>query len=165
MNPHQPDRFMNLLRNLLSPINPNEPRIGYRAWWLKDGVPFSINTHVAWPFRKLFRAEHCGVGDAPFLHDFRDCPYTRPCGIYAMKNALNPSKLLHFLNRFMNLRVDNIRGVAGECYLGGRIIEHSYGYLAQLAYPKRIYSAHPSLDAAVVLAIEENYGIPVVEVA
>ena len=70
-------------------------------------------------------------------------------GIYAFKS---PTDIYDFYDN------DNI---AGSVNLWGIVAEHSEGYRAEFAYPKEFWVPE-DFDAAMIVRLEETYGVPVV---
>jgi preprotein translocase subunit YajC len=63
------------------------------------------------------------------VHDARELPHPNcTCGVYAAKN-------LEHLRQFGYQR----RGIHGEVYLWGTVVEHKLGWRAQFAYPKSLF--------------------------
>ena len=96
------------------------PVVGYRVWrWKPTGLK-SLNG-VPWrPGRPL--AAECRVAAHDLPH------FNCTCGVYAAKN-------LKHLRRF---GYEN-RGIHGEVYLWGTVVEHTLGWRAQFAYPKSLF--------------------------
>jgi hypothetical protein len=93
------------------------PVIGYRAWgWVGSGLK-SFHGELWVPGEPLAAA--CLCHQAP--HQL--CT----CGIYAAKS----------LNQLQRMGYADL-GVYGEVYLWGTIVEHSFGWRAQFAYPKTL---------------------------
>jgi hypothetical protein len=99
------------------------PIIGYRVWrWNAAGLR-SLNGKPWSPCKPL--AAKCGAGKA---HDAHEVPQTDcTCGVYAAKN-------LEHLRQFGY----EGRGIHGEVYLWGTVVEHELGWRAQFAYPKSL---------------------------
>lgn len=49
--------------------------------------------------------------------------------------------------------------VMGEVYLWGKVQEMEWGYLAEFAYPKRLWVA-PQTDVITLMQLEDEYGVP-----
>jgi preprotein translocase subunit YajC len=63
------------------------------------------------------------------VHDARELPHPNcTCGVYAAKN-------LEHLRQFGYQR----RGIHGEVYLWGTVVEHKLGWRAQFGYPKSLF--------------------------
>ena len=110
------------------------PVVGYRVWqWNAAGLK-SLNGEPWLPGRPLAaacRAAACGtiVGRANAVHDARELPHPDcTCGVYAAKN-------LEHLRQFGY----EGRGIHGEVYLWGTLVEHNLGWRAQFAYPKSLF--------------------------
>ena len=99
------------------------PIIGYRVWRWDDAGLRSLNGKPWSPCKPL--AAKCGAGKA---HDAHEVPQTDcTCGVYAAKN-------LEHLRQFGY----EGRGIHGEVYLWGTVVEHGLGWRAQFAYPKSL---------------------------
>ena len=99
------------------------PIIGYRVWRWDDAGLRSLNGKPWSPCKPL--AAKCGAGKA---HDADEVPQTDcTCGVYAAKN-------LEHLRQFGY----EGRGIHGEVYLWGTVVEHELGWRAQFAYPKSL---------------------------
>jgi hypothetical protein len=99
------------------------PIIGYRVWRWDDAGLRSLNGKPWSPCKPL--AAKCGAGKA---HDAHEVPQTDcTCGVYAAKN-------LEHLRQFGY----EGRGIHGEVYLWGTVVEHELGWRAQFAYPKSL---------------------------
>jgi hypothetical protein len=110
------------------------PIVGYRVWrWNVTGLK-SLNGEPWLPGRPLAagcRAAAGGriVGHAKAAHGAHDLPHSDcTCGVYAAKNL---EHLRHF-------GYEN-RGIHGEVYLWGTVVEHKLGWRAQFAYPKSLF--------------------------
>jgi hypothetical protein len=99
------------------------PIVACRIWrWDTSGLK-SLNGRLWSPGQPL--AAKCGAGNA---HDTHEPPHLDcTCGVYAAKN-------------FEHLRQLGYegRGVRGEVYLWGTVVEHRLGWRAQFAYPKKL---------------------------
>ena len=107
------------------------PIVGYRVWrWNAAGLK-SLNGEPWLPGRPL-AAECQAVSRGTRLqafHGVRDLPHpTCTCGVYAAKN-------IEHLRQFGYER----RGIQGEVYLWGSVVEHTLGWRAQFAYPKSLF--------------------------
>ncbi|MBZ5661702.1 MAG: hypothetical protein LAO08_14950 [Acidobacteriia bacterium] len=110
------------------------PIVGYRVWrWKATGLQ-SLNG-VPWlPGRPLVAG--CGppaggtiVGRADAVHGADELPHSDcTCGVYAAKN-------LEHLRQIGYAQ----RGIHGEVYLWGTVVEHKLGWRAQFAYPKNLF--------------------------
>jgi preprotein translocase subunit YajC len=116
------------------------PVVGYRVWhWDATGLK-SLNGEPWLPGRPLAagcRAAACGtiVGRAEAMRGAHDPPQTDcTCGIYAAKN-------LEHLRQFNY----EGRGIYGEVYLWGTVVEHRFGWRAELGYPKSLFLPPDSL--------------------
>ena len=110
------------------------PIVGYRVWrWNAAGLK-SLNGEPWLPGRPLAagcRAAAGGriVGHAEAAHSAHDLPHSDcTCGVYAAKN-------LAHLRQFSYQE----RGIHGEVYLWGTVVEHRLGWRAQFAYPKSLF--------------------------
>ncbi len=103
--------------DLISPI------IGHRVWrWDAAGLR-SLNGKPWSPRQPL--AAKCGAGNA---HDAHEPPHLDcTCGVYAAKN----------IEHLRQLGYEG-RGISGEVYLWGTVVEHRLGWRAQFAYPKKL---------------------------
>jgi hypothetical protein len=110
------------------------PVIGYRVWqWNTTGLK-SLNGEPWLPGRPLAakcRAAADGrvVGCARVVHGAHKLPHPDcTCGVYAAKN-------IGHLRQFGYAS----RGIHGEVYLWGTVVEHTFGWRAQFAYPKSLF--------------------------
>jgi preprotein translocase subunit YajC len=110
------------------------PIVGYRVWrWNATGLS-SLNGEPWLPGRPLAagcRAAARGtiVGRAKAMHGPHELPHSDcTCGVYAAKN-------MEHLRQFGYER----RGIHGEVYLWGTVVEHKLGWRAQFAYPKTLF--------------------------
>ena len=103
------------------------PVVAYRVWRWKEtlqslnGEPWLPGRHVEARCRVALAARHTteAVNEVPN----RKCT----CGIYAAKNSEHLRRVGY---------AD--RGVCGEVYLWGTVVEHTLGWRAQFAYPKHL---------------------------
>ena len=104
--------------DLISPI------VGHRVWrWDAAGLR-SLNGKP-WPPRQPLAAK-CGAVNA---HDADEPPHLEcTCGVYAAKN----------IEHLRQLGYEG-RGIRGEVYLWGTVVEHELGWRAQFAYPKTLF--------------------------
>jgi hypothetical protein len=109
------------------------PIIGYRVWrWNATGLK-SLNGELWPPGLPLVagcRATARGtmVGRTEAVHDARELPHSEcTCGVYAARS-------LEHLRQFGYEE----RGIHGEVYLWGTVVEHKLGWRAQFAYPKSL---------------------------
>jgi hypothetical protein len=108
------------------------PIIGYRVWRWDDAGLRSLNGKPWSPCKPL--AAKCGAGKA---HDAHEVPQTDcTCGVYAAKN-------LEHLRQFGY----EGRGIHGEVYLWGTVVEHELGWRAQFAYPKSLFLSPDSIPS------------------
>jgi len=108
------------------------PVVGYRVWqWNATGLN-SLNGEPWLPGRALAagcRAAATFVGRAKPAHGSHELPHSDcTCGVYAAKN-------LEHLRQFGY----EGRGIHGEVYLWGTVVEHRLGWRAQFAYPKNLF--------------------------
>ena len=110
------------------------PIIGYRVWqWDAAGLK-SLNGKLWSPGQPL--AAVCRVagretfdGRAENAKNAPELPQTDcTCGVYAAKN----------LEHLLQFGYEG-RGIHGEVYLWGTVVEHELGWRAQFAYPKNLY--------------------------
>jgi hypothetical protein len=110
------------------------PVVGYCVWrWDAAGLR-SLNGEPWFPGRSLAAAcrdatsramaDHAGAVNDAHVAPHSDCT----CGVYAAKNI-------------EHLRQSGYaqRGIHGEVYLWGKVVEHKLGWRAQLAYPKSLF--------------------------
>lgn len=114
-----------------------EPIVAYRVWSIEKvgGLPYlksSVKSQFLWPYRKALE---------------QDALHNR--GIHAAKNG----------DRLLDLWAEYNAEVAGEVYLWGKVIEHTEGYLAEFAYPKRLFMSNEA-DVITAMQLEEEYGVP-----
>jgi hypothetical protein len=110
------------------------PVVGYRVWqWNAAGLN-SLNGEL-WcagrPLEAACRAAVPGifVGYARAVHSAHELPHSDcTCGVYAAKS-------IEHLRQFGY----EGRGVHGEVYLWGNVVEHKRGWRAQFAYPKSLF--------------------------
>jgi hypothetical protein len=110
------------------------PIVGYRVWtWDTKGLK-SLCGERWHPSQSL--AARCRasavvaptVGRVEAVHDAHEPPQTNcTCGVYAAKN----------LEHLRHLGYEG-RGIPGEVYLWGTVVEHELGWRAQFAYPKSL---------------------------
>jgi len=123
------------------------PIVGYRAWqwnctgWNPHSAPLkSFNDEWWLPGRTIAAICTASSGWAPVrgaevVHARHEAPQAAcTCGIYAAKS-------------FDHLRDQGYlgRGIRGEVYLWGKVIEHRSGWRAQFAYPKSLVLSPESL--------------------
>lgn len=109
------------------------PIVGYRAWrWKATGLQ-SLNGSPWLPGRPL--AASCGhpagtfASRAEAAHGADQLPHVDcTCGVYA-------AKTLEHLRQIGYAQ----RGIHGEVYLWGTVVEHKLGWRAQFAYPKSLF--------------------------
>jgi len=106
------------------------PVVGYRVWrWDAAGLK-SLNGEPWLPGRPL--AAGCRrtiVPGAKAVHGAHQLPHSDcTCGVYAAKN-------IEHLRQFGY----EGRGIHGEVYLWGTVVEHKLGWRAQFAYPKSLF--------------------------
>lgn len=131
----------------------DQPIVGLRVWKIvmQGGLPKlrSVYKETVWPYRKALERD--------VLNDM---------GIHAVKPGIRSSQPSVFdptavmggmdvLSLFNSYEAD----VAGEVYLWGRVDEHTEGYLADFAYPKKLYP-HADLDPVIAMQLEDEYGVP-----
>ena len=115
------------------------PVVGYRVWrWNATGLK-SLNGEPWLPGRPLAagcRAAARGtiVGCGEGGHGAHEPPHSDcTCGVYAARNVEHLRQVGY-----------EGRGIHGEVYLWGTVVEHKLGWRAQFAYPKNLFL---SLDA------------------
>jgi hypothetical protein len=121
------------------------PIVGYRVWrWNTAGLK-SLNGEPWLPGRPLVagcRAAARGtiVGRTKAVHDARELPHSDcTCGVYAAKS----------LEHLRQLGYEE-RGIHGEVYLWGTVVEHRLGWRAQFAYPKSLFLPLDAVPFALV---------------
>ena len=118
------------------------PVVAYRAWLLGPRGLMSLNGEFWHPNQKLQAVCRKSIF-------FRHTPPRGycSCGIYAAKS-------------FDHLRRIGYahRGVCGEVYLWGKVVEHKLGWRAQFAYPKTLVVGPESLEELESLKILIGYG-------
>jgi len=100
------------------------PIIGHRVWQWDDAGLRSLNGKPWSPCKPL--AAKCGAGNAHDAHEPPQLDCT--CGVYAAKN----------IEHLRQLGYEG-RGIHGEVYLWGTVVEHELGWRAQFAYPKTLF--------------------------
>lgn len=125
-----------------------EPIVAWRAWsFRKDGLlrPLCWDADT-WQPRKPAAAWHMGRDGKC---DIKEC---FSCGLWAMRSR----------NKLDSMTGAYYRKTEcfGEVYLWGTVIECTDGYRAEYAYPKSLY-VRGNVDVLTVMALEENYGVPV----
>jgi hypothetical protein len=106
------------------------PVVAYRVWrWdatgLKslNGEPWRPGRHLEARCRVAPAPRHMRVVDGADKVPDRNCT----CGVYAAKN-IEHLRQLGYADR----------GICGEVYLWGTVVEHALGWRAQFAYPKNL---------------------------
>jgi len=118
------------------------PVIGHRVWrWDAAGLR-SLNGKRWSPRHPL--AARCGAGNAHQAHEVPQPECT--CGVYAAKSR-------EHLRQFGY----EGRGISGEVYLWGKVVEHTLGWRAQFAYPKSLFLP-PDLIPSDTKQMEERLG-------
>jgi len=108
------------------------PIVGYRVWrWNATGL-HSLNGEpwlAGRPLEAGCRAAASGPGVGRVSHSAQELPHSAcTCGLYA------PRSIEH-LRQFGY----EGRGIHGEVYLWGTVMEHRLGWRAQFAYPKSLF--------------------------
>jgi len=115
------------------------PIIGLRVWRIDTigRMPYlkSATQHFIWPYRKAMEIDAIMA-----------------MGIHAIKPGCG------IIGLFQSY-IQSAPGVAGEVYLWGKVAECTYGYLAQFAYPKKLFCP-PEMDAVTIMQLEDEYGVP-----
>lgn len=137
-----------------------EPVTGWRRWSVEMfGNELRSNNGIRWtPYEKL-------TAECKQVTQLYDVLLGRPtevkckgvhctCGIYAYKT---PEDAKFGENAPRNLGTSSNVDVWGECYLWGRVIEHSRGWRAQFAYPKSF------VDSGIARQLATVYGCKVVQ--
>lgn len=153
MNLRELRQIQKQLKSLSQPEKRTEAVVGFRVWHvLRDGgLPKlkSVTQNFLWPYRK------------PLV---RDVIYD--AGIHALKTAKEHSAPPSVFDP-AGIGSIGLRGlyfsygahIAGEVYLWGKVAEHTYGYLAEFAYPKRLFCP-PEMDPITFMQLEDEYGVP-----
>jgi hypothetical protein len=110
------------------------PIVGYRVWtWDTKGLK-SLCGERWHPSQSLAARCRASAVVAPIVrrveavHDAHEPPQTNcTCGVFAAKN----------LEHLRHLGYEG-RGIRGEVYLWGTVVEHELGWRAQFAYPKSL---------------------------
>jgi len=123
------------------------PIVGYRAWqwnctgWNPHSAPLKSFNDEWWsPGRAIAATCNASFGWAPVravevAHERHEAPQAAcTCGIYAAK-SFGQLQDLGYLRR----------GICGEVYLWGKVIDHQSGWRAQFAYPKTLVLSPESL--------------------
>lgn len=138
-----------------------EPIVGYRVWKLKDGLLQSSVMPDLWPARQRMTRD--------VKNDLTDNPVTgitpldKSLGIHA---ANTEQAIFECVNSESYVFMQNglwgayKAAVAGEVYLWGEVKECQHGWLAEFAYPKRLWLPE-STDVLTLMQLEQNYGVPV----
>lgn len=135
------DHFRAMLGGIPKEPEPEtEAIVAYRAWKLVEGLEgipllYSVVQDCCWPPYEALRATEMRSDTS--------------AGIYAFKNESDAPSYFS----------DN--HLMGAVYLWGEVIEHDEGYRAEYAYPKELWVSK-DFDAAMILRLEETYGVPVV---
>jgi hypothetical protein len=113
-----------------------EPIVGLRVWHIQmlGGMRKlkSVSFPILWPYRKALEKD-------PIHHE----------GIHAVKPGPE------IVSLFLKYEAQ----VAGEVYLWGKVVECEFGYLADFAYPKRLFLPGNFCPVA-AMQLEEEYGVP-----
>lgn len=140
---------LNALKQRNQPERRTEAVVGFRVWHLtrEGGLPKlkSVTQNFLWPYRK------------PLV---RDVIYDM--GIHAIKRASggpSVSDPAGLAGGLPHLYFSYGAHIAGEVYLWGKVAEHTCGYLAEFAYPKRLFCP-PEMDAITLMQLEDEYGVP-----
>ena len=123
------------------------PIVGYRAWqwnctgWNPHSAPLKSFNDEWWsPGRAIAATCNASFGWGParvaeVVNQRHEAPHTGcTCGIYATR-SFDQLRDLGYLRR----------GIRGEIYLWGKVIEHESGWRAQFAYPKTLVLSPESL--------------------
>lgn len=153
-NQHMQNQLSNQPPRQIEKSQSDQPIVGLRVWRVIDdkGLPKlrSVFKETVWPYRKALERD--------VLNDM---------GIHAVRPGVRASALdplarivgtgaMDVLSLFASYEAD----VAGEVYLWGHVDEHEWGWLADFAYPKKLYP-HADLDPVIAMQLEDEYGVPV----
>jgi CheY-like chemotaxis protein len=119
------------------------PVVGYRAWLLDPCGLTSLNGEFWHPNQQLQAVCRKSIRHTP---PRGNCT----CGIYAAK-SFDQLRTIGYA-RYAH------RGVRGEAYLWGTVVEHKLGWRAQFAYPKTLVVSPESLEELESLKILIEYG-------
>lgn len=135
-------------------LTSDQPIVGLRVWKVIDdkGLPKlrSVYKETIWPYRKALERDI--LGDMG-IHAVKP---GRRSGQPSMLDPTGVCQGMDVLSLFTSYEAD----VAGEVYLWGKVDEHEIGYLADFAYPKKLYP-HADLDPVIAMQLEDEYGVPV----
>ena len=149
----QYQQFQERMSRKVETLTSDQPIVGLRVWKviIEGGLPYlrSVYKDTVWPYRKALE---------------RDC--LNDMGIHAVKSGVrsggpsvaDPAGVyagMDVLSLFASYEAD----IAGEVYLWGKVDEHTEGYLADFAYPKKLFP-HADMDPVVAMQLEDEYGVP-----
>lgn len=105
------------------------PVVAYRVWrWKETGLQ-SLNGEPWLPGQHLEAQCHVAPAARHMAEAANEVPHRKcTCGIYAAKS-------IEHLRQFGY----GGRGIHGEVYLWGTVVEHKLGWRAQFAYPKSLF--------------------------
>jgi hypothetical protein len=116
------------------------PIVGYRVWTLSTMGLKSLCGEQWHPAQSLAARCRASAVVGPVVGrseaaDAHDAPQEKcTCGIYAIKT----------LHHFRSAGFERF-GVCGEVFLWGKVVEHEFGWRAQLAYPKNLFLSPDAL--------------------
>jgi hypothetical protein len=141
-----------------APVNEQvtEPVVAVRVWNIAivGGMPYlrsTFKSEFVWPYRKPIEQDvMANMG----IHAIkRDNKVDASWSNYAGYISGTPQYSLESLIQSYKAEV------MGEVYLWGRVQEMEWGYLAEFAYPKRLWVA-PQTDVITLMQLEDEYGVP-----
>ena len=136
-----------------------EPIVALRVWNVQkvNGKPYlrsTFKSEFVWPYRKALEQDICSDAGIHAVKPKKDWDEFYP----------DPTSLTYYgfgggLMTVEKLAQHYKAEVMGEVYLWGRVQEHACGYLAQFAYPKRLWVS-PKMDVLTWMELEYEYGVP-----
>lgn len=134
-----------------------EPIVGLRVWnvEVKNGKPYLRSTYKSdflWPYKKALEQDICADAGIHAVKPKKDWEYSASQSYFYGFGSSSPQTMEELAEHYK-------AQVMGEVYLWGRVQEHAYGYLAQFAYPKRLWVS-PKMDVLTFMELEHEYGVP-----